>query len=259
MNCPKCGIRAAKHAISCFCGYEFIKSNQETEPEASPDVSPEASEETPENAYPSSSEADHDTETYDEETYDEPGSDTPIYEEEEQAQGAEQNKAAETVEQSAAGPTEDSYSDPERYDRVGGWLLLLCVLLTVLGPLATAYSLIAGYGQLQGLFEETPGLRSFYNMNFILNIGLGLFSLWAGFSLWTRMAGAVERAKNYLLARVAYSVILYFLPTMSGLPEEMSTGIQSEIVAASTFSFIYIAIWYLYLTKSKRVRGTYQS
>jgi hypothetical protein len=255
-----------------------LKTDQEREPEApdgSPDASPETSSETSGetsgDAEPTSGE-----ESYEQPAYDETGH-APAFKEEnnddesneEPAEETEQNRAAEPAEpaepaeaveqQSTPRPTSYSNSGTERYDRVGGWLLLLCVLLTILGPLATAYSLVAGYAQLQGLFEETPGLSTFYNMNFVLNIGLGLFSLWAGFSLWTKMAGAVERAKKYLLARVAYTVILYFLPAMSGLPEEMSTGIQNEILAASTFSFIYIAIWYLYLTKSKRVRETYQN
>lgn len=281
MKCPKCGIRAAKHAISCFCGHEFViseapalKTDRETEPTApddSPDASPETSPETSGDAEPTSPETSSETsgeESYEQPAYDETGH-APASKEkdesnEEPAEETEQNRAEqpiEAVEPQSTPPRSTSYSNSgtERYDRVGGWLLLLCVLLTILGPLATAYSLVAGYGQLQSLFEETPGLSTFYNMNFVLNIGLGLFSLWAGFSLWTKMAGAVERAKKYLLARVAYTVILYFLPAMSGLPEEMSTGIQNEILAASTFSFIYIAIWYLYLTKSKRVRETYQN
>jgi hypothetical protein len=233
LKCPKCGIRAAKHAISCFCGYEFVKSDApviDTEPETKPDTELEH-ETAVSDVQPGAEPAAEELPTT------EPGSKEPsaeVYEAE----------AAPAAPESAPRPEAHADNGIERYDRVGGWLLLLCVSLTILGPLATVYNLVAGYGQLEGLFEATA---------------LGLFSLWAGFSLWTRMDGAVERAKKYLYAILGYSVVLYFLPTMSGLPEEMSTEMQSVMAIASVRSIIYVAIWYLYLTKSKRVRGTYRS
>ncbi len=259
MNCPKCGIRAAKHAVSCFCGHEFVTSNtpapkpeEESVPTQEEAERPEAeqpkesvNEADEELSVPPSSSSDGTASEADEhvDSTGIPGTSTPY---------TDTTAAADT--EPSAPRLEES---PQQFDRVGGWLLLLCVSLTILGPLATVYNLVAGYSQLQTLFESTPGLKTLYNIDSFLSVALGLFSLWAGFSLWTRMEGAVERAKKYLYAVLGYSAILYFLPNMSGLPEEMSAEMQSVMVIASTRSVIYVAIWYLYLTKSKRVRGTY--
>ncbi len=268
MKCPKCGIRAAKNAISCFCGYEFIDrgavpEKQQPDKESGVRVADENTSETGE-----SSEAEK---TGQNDSIN--GQQTEPDEEVEDAnRDADETEAAET---GGSGTGTENYPDATkaidtnrrpvprfdesvpRYDRVGGWLLLLCVSLTILGPLATLYNLTTGYSEVQELFDATPGLRTLYSAYSILSVGLGLFSLWAGFSLWTRMAGAVDRAKKYLYAVLGYSVILYFLPTMAGLPEEMSTEMQNIMAIASFRSVIYVVIWYLYLTKSKRVRGTY--
>ena len=267
MKCPKCGIRAAKHAVSCFCGYEFVKNDTPkpvtpvTEEETEQKYSGEDGQEADQSEYAPESMP----ESLKEEP-EEPLS-TPSPQSREETAGTEENGAntgSSEYSDTGAGEAEETEQTSsrfengvQRYDRVGGWLLLLCILLTILGPLATVYSLTAGYSQLESLFDATPGLRTFYNMNFVLNVGLGLFSLWAGFSLWVRLDGAVERAKKYLYARLGYLAILYFLPTMSGLPEEMSAQIQSDIASVSIFSVFYVGVWYMYLTKSKRVRGTY--
>ena len=75
--------------------------------------------------------------------------------------------------------------------------------------------------------------------------------------LWSIKQNAVEIAKAYFLARLAYSIIMPLVfRSVSDLPMDDSTIIDAFIKQAVS-GIIAFAIWFTYLNRSKRVRATY--
>ena len=149
-------------------------------------------------------------------------------------------------------------TEPE-YKGVGGWLLLLCLGLTVFSPLSTLGSLAEEYLESSKYFDQFPGLLVITVIYTILSLGIVAFSIYAGVGLWSIRPGAVQMAKRFLLCLLGYHAIAAILPFTAGLP---STATQAMIETGATHlsrGVIYFAVWYSYLNKSKRVIATYHS
>lgn len=146
-----------------------------------------------------------------------------------------------------------------QYQGVGGWLLFLCVSLTILAPLFTVIVFAAGYREASEYFDEFPGLQVITVIDLFLSLGLMAFSIYAGTGLWSIRPGAVRVAKQYLLCYLGYRVIAAILPFMAGLPAEANGVILEEVFGDLFRGVIYFAIWYSYLNQSKRVNATYDS
>ena len=144
-----------------------------------------------------------------------------------------------------------------RYKGVGGWLLWLCLGLTVLSPALTLVMLTKSYSDSAQYFARLPGLATLSVIDTILSLALMAFSIYAGVMLWRIRPGAVATAKIYLLCNLAYHVVASVLPFMVGLPSEVSHGLLKEAVRGTVQSIIGVAIWYSYLNVSRRVRATY--
>jgi len=160
--------------------------------------------------------------------------------------------------QAAAPPSLPATSVEPRYKGVGGWLLLFCLGLTVFSPLITIGSFAASYSQSSRYFDRFPGLLVITVIDTFLSLGLMAFSIYAGVCLWRIRSGAVQTAKKYLLWFLVYLAIAAVLPFMAGLPSTANDTLLAEAAKNTFRGFIYFAIWYSYLNKSKRVRATYE-
>jgi len=118
---------------------------------------------------------------------------------------------------------------------VKGWLLLLCVSMTIVGPLVALMA---------GLAVSTN--KPFYAFTVFALIG---YSLYVGILLWGRQPGAPHMAKIYLIINVGFH---YW--TAYTFSEVLSSMAMVETVVPGV---IANGIWYAYLTKSKRVKATY--
>ena len=141
-----------------------------------------------------------------------------------------------------------------KYKGVGGWLLLLCLNLTILRPLVTLISSVGAINTASLLSTQYPSFFNFVVIDTILGVGLMCFSIYAGVALWTVKSGAVKIAKTYLLVFLAYSVIECLLLFTVGLPSDivLEQGIKQILRSAA-----YFFVWYAYLNKSQRVKATY--
>lgn len=148
---------------------------------------------------------------------------------------------------------------PSPFVGVRGWLLLFCLALTVFSPIATAFFLIANYQGATQYFEQYPGLRVISRIDIVLSVSLMAFSVYAGICLWRKKRNAVRIAKAYLWTYLGYSVIASGLPFGAGLPavahETMIIGVLKTLFRA----LLFFALWYSYLTGSKRVKATFPS
>lgn len=143
------------------------------------------------------------------------------------------------------------------YKGVKGWLLLLCVSMTILTPMTGFISLIAVSDTLKPYFDQDPALFKLVLIEGICNICLLVYSMYAGLSLWRVSPNAVPSAKKYLLVLFHYSFFSIFLPQLVGLSEKTLTEIYKTSPLLNLIVMLEAFMWYLYLRKSKRVKATY--
>jgi hypothetical protein len=129
---------------------------------------------------------------------------------------------------------------------VGGWLLLLCLLLIIGHPVQLAFRAAGALGALSmrgfGLALVICGQL------LVAAIGVG-----AGLALLGTRRGAASFAKWSLLLSAGMDLVGYLTPL---LPNNRPPGSTPLFVTASLG---YYAIWIAYLSRSKRVRNTFST
>lgn len=141
---------------------------------------------------------------------------------------------------------------------VGGWLLLFCLSLTFFNPLLSMRNLVAGYQGLQPYFQQIPNLLIFAILHSLFSLGVIGWGIYAGAKLWRVRLNAVTIAKSYLLGLIGYAILSTFLPFVTGLPGEVAKTLSIGTVKVIPSTLVYMAIWYTYLNKSKRVKATFE-
>jgi hypothetical protein len=140
---------------------------------------------------------------------------------------------------------------------VSGWLFLLCVNLTILDPFANLLNLAIGTHFGRQYFDQQPALQKLMIMNGVFSIGLAVFSVYAGISLWRVLPNAVTTAKKYLGSAFIYSLLSLFLPYLIGISQEFQKEVGATNLLNSFVTAVYLYAWYQYLKRSKRVKATY--
>jgi hypothetical protein len=143
------------------------------------------------------------------------------------------------------------------YQGVQGWLLLLCINLSILDPFAALLNLAITTNATKPLFEQHPSFLRLLLINGTCSIGLAVFSIYAGISLWRVLPRAVITARKYLSLAVLYAIVSLFLPLLTGLPENVRKQIGGASLLNSVVTAAYLTVWYQYLKRSRRVAATY--
>lgn len=144
------------------------------------------------------------------------------------------------------------------YRDVGGWLLLLCVVLTIISPARALYNMITSYHDVSPLFNQFPRLLPLIIIDYVLSATLMIFSINAGSALWNIKPKAVRTAKNYLFMHLGYTMIAAFIPFSVGYPSSVNQVLISEVTGSTMQALFFFGIWYSYLSFSKRVKATYE-
>jgi hypothetical protein len=127
---------------------------------------------------------------------------------------------------------------------VGGWLLVLCLLLLGWQPLSVA---VSASGALDALAIRGLPLA----LILLMRIGVAAVGIGAGLALVKRRPGAVTLARAALVLTAAADLIVYTTPYF---PNNRIPGTTPFYVATS---LAYSGVWLAYLSRSKRVRATY--
>lgn len=130
---------------------------------------------------------------------------------------------------------------------VRGWLLLLCVSLTVVGPLTGAASLTGLLAAADG--RPTPPSTLQYVV-MLPAIGALAFSAVAGVMLWRRRSRAVPFARVALILQPAVLILSVVVFRAAGLPVSMRWAALAQGALSSL-------LWLAYLHTSVRVSVTY--
>ncbi|OPY77720.1 MAG: hypothetical protein A4E64_01013 [Syntrophorhabdus sp. PtaU1.Bin058] len=145
----------------------------------------------------------------------------------------------------------------KEYNGVKGWLLVLCICLTILDPASAFIMLIAVTNATKPYFDQNPGLFRLILIGGICSTCLIVFSMYAGLSLWRVAPNAVTIAKRYLTSVFLYSLLSIFLPAIVGLSEASAPDMAQTSTVNNIITMVYPTLWYLYLIRSKRVKATY--
>jgi hypothetical protein len=145
---------------------------------------------------------------------------------------------------------------------VRGWLLFLCLNLTIIIP----FSFIL---QINGVLKifYLPGMQLnqlmfkqslMYNIvSMVAMILLSIFSFYAGLSLWGLKNNATKITKLFLISQLSLMVIIFAIrPFMVGSLGGNANSIGDVIKCLIPF-LSYFSVWYLYLSYSRRVHNTY--
>lgn len=140
---------------------------------------------------------------------------------------------------------------------VGGWLLFFIITIFI--------SILMSSISVYGLNLEQTGYSSYDSYIVfisIITVILMLFGIYVIYSLFKRKNSAISLAKKYLIFRVILPVITFAtfgLFAASSIPSDMASEEYQGIILSGVGGIIYVIIWYLYLSKSKRVNATYNS
>lgn len=152
----------------------------------------------------------------------------------------------------------DQYANPETmYYGVKGWLLLFCVILTIISPVGGTIVIFTGMPVLLEFVGRFPKVVEALICMGILSAGVMAFSIYAGIALWTIRRGAVKIAKIFLVVYLVYASGIPFLLLMVGLPPSYDEGISRAVFKGIIRGLVFFGVWFAYLTKSKRVKATY--
>jgi len=146
-----------------------------------------------------------------------------------------------------------------KYKGVKGWLLLLCINLTILDPFAMLFNLVSITHFTKPHFDTFPPLLHLVLIGGACSLALMVFSVYAGISLWKVLPNAVSTVKKYFFAVFFYSLFSTLLPSLVGLPEKAQADFAANTALNSLITVLYIAAWYVYLNRSRRVKTTYES
>lgn len=146
-----------------------------------------------------------------------------------------------------------------RYKGVKGWLLFLCVVLTILQPIGNGLIIYGSYLEARFVAFQVRGFMTFEMTSDVLVTLAVIFGVYAGVALWRVSRNAVTKAKAALLISALVVAVNTFLPLLIRLPEEIEAELMKNSPMDLGASLAPIALWYGYLKISKRVRATYET
>lgn len=147
--------------------------------------------------------------------------------------------------------------EDKQYKGVRGWLLLLCINLAILDPFAMLFNLFSITYLTKPHFDTLPALLNLVLIGGACSLALMVFSIYAGISLWKVLPNAVSTVKKYFFAVFFYSLFSMLLPSLVGLPEKAQADFAANTALNSLITVLYVASWFVYLNRSRRVRATY--
>jgi hypothetical protein len=148
---------------------------------------------------------------------------------------------------------------------VRGWLLVICIFLIILNPLAIASACSLVLQNLTAYWFRIGHLTPFMITTFInvvIYVAIGGYGVYAGYGLWMIKKNAVARAKRYFMSFLLFPLltdIMFIsgapeLPTLKGTAENY----MGETLWTLFYIVIFILIMFLYFERSKRVANTYR-
>jgi hypothetical protein len=143
--------------------------------------------------------------------------------------------------------------------KVGGWLIIFCITLTITGPLQTLVEMINGWMISSPAFSAYPSLRAAILVECIGIATLALYGFITGCRIWAGNVNGRCLARRYLIIKLfgfwATEVIAVIIAL--DLPPGVVSEIIGKVVMRCIQASIAFLVWWFYFKKSKRVKSTY--
>ena len=142
---------------------------------------------------------------------------------------------------------------------IGGWLLLFCVGLTIIGPLYSCCWINANWQITQIKFDHMPNLKLAAVWENAGMLALVVYGFVVGLMIWRGNANGREIAKKYLIIRLLSFILIEIVTIMllGSKPHHSFTVVNYGVACPAIGEIFYFLIWWLYFKKSIRVRNTY--
>jgi hypothetical protein len=127
---------------------------------------------------------------------------------------------------------------------VGGWLLVFCIMLTVLAPLAVLFPVVA--------------LRRIPSNYFMPELVRVLYGVIVGIVLWSRQAIALMMLRIYFVVLVVTLGLAWLRLIAASLQSHTPVFLLPVFAPVLTYTGGSI-LWFVYFRKSVRVKNTYGS
>jgi hypothetical protein len=149
---------------------------------------------------------------------------------------------------------------PDReYAQVRGWLLFLCIVLSVVIPISSALELIATWQLEREVAALAPGVTTIAWLHSALLVLIAFLGFIAGVVLWLRRHRAVAIAHVCLVAILCATVTMLGVLLVVDIPQSVREALVRQEVRATIRTAVFVVVWFTYLLRSYRVKRTYAS
>ena len=138
---------------------------------------------------------------------------------------------------------------------VRGWLLALCVMLTVIGPMISVWLIANDYANASPLASKSVAVQALLIASFLLSASAAAFGAYAGVRLWLVLPNAVITAKYALLLGLGVDIVTTMIQTSTA--QEPGDRLLFQVEVNLLPSLIFFTLCYAYLNHSKRVHAIY--
>ena len=159
----------------------------------------------------------------------------------------------------SAAHLQSSPQPDERYKGVRGWLLVLCLMLIVGGPVISGWLMTNEYARFAPIFTETGDLQAVILISLLSTACSVAFGIYAGLRLWLIRPKAVSTAKYALLVGLAADIITTAIEVAAGQTPNAGDRLLFQVEVNLIPSLIFFTLCFAYLNRSKRVNATYKS
>ena len=150
-----------------------------------------------------------------------------------------------------------------REQEVRGWLLFLCINLTLIIPFSCIYEASSALGM---YYPGASSIQLFlFRQSLSYHLGviaattfLAIFSFYAGLSLWQLKPKAVKIVKLFLTTQLLLMMLLMVLQPFMMFPLGANPTSFGDTIPRLLPFLSYFSVWYAYLSFSRRVRLAYQ-
>ena len=152
-------------------------------------------------------------------------------------------------------PVTPSTTPPPR--GVRGWLLVLCVVMTGVGPVISAWLMAEEYAAAAPYFAGSGLVLAVFVGTLVATGAAVAYGMHAGLRLWRVRPGAVSTAKNALLFGLAVDVVSAAVHTAMGPVAESGWALRGGLTTSLLPGLVFFTLCFAYLNRSARVQATY--
>ena len=151
----------------------------------------------------------------------------------------------------------EAVSDEARLYGFGGWLIWFALGLVIAFPVIAALGLFTSFRLSGRLYAYYPGMLAVFMIDALFKVVLTIWGFYVVYALVKLVPFAGETARKYLVGRAVYTGLSIVFPFISTLPPIATAVFTGWAIFTAVPSLAFIAVWYVYFKRSKRVEVTY--